>query len=354
MDDEKIIQTNDDTWLYRKAGIAIAGIGELTESQLLPAFAESRYTRPVGLISDDETKLIKTGAKYGIEKKSLYTYENFDNIINNTEIDGVYIVLPNSKHKEFATRAAKAGKHVLCEKPMAMSAKEAQEMIDICREEKRLLMVAYRIQYEPHNQLIKEWVQNNVFGKVKLIECLNAEYIDDASQWRFKKALAGGGVLMDLGIYCVNTIRYITGLEPLWVSANTYSSANDDRFKEVEETVLFQMGLPGGTLATCGTSYGIYGAQKYRCYTEKDAWFGVDPAFAYKDLKIEISTSLNGENFPLPVIKQENQFAAILDHFGYCILNNQVPNTPGEEGLRDHLVMEAIYRSATQQRVIYL
>jgi len=346
--------TTEDKHTKKQVGFAIVGVGELAEGQLLPAFKECQHATVVALVSDDEEKTKALAKEYGINEENIYNYENFDNIASNKEVEVVYIVLPNSLHKEFTIRAAQAGKHVLCEKPIAATTEDAQQMITACKNANRFLMVAYRVQYEPHHQLMKDWVRNNIFGKVKIIECFNGQYIDDASQWRFKKALAGGGSLMDLGIYCVNTTRYLTGLEPSWVSANLYSTPNDDRFKEVEETVLFQMGFPDGTLATCATSYGIFDTQRYRCFTGKDAWFGMDPAFPYKDLKIEISTASSGEKFPLPVIEHENQFTLLIDHMALAVFNNEPPDTPGEEGLQDLVIMNAIYRSAAEQRVIHL
>jgi predicted dehydrogenase len=236
---------------------------------------------------------------------------------------------------------------------MATSISDAEAMIDACKKADRKLMIAYRIQYEPHHQLMQEWMKNDVFGKVKIIECFNGEYVDDASQWRFKKSLAGGGVLMDLGIYCINTLRYLTGKEPLWVSANINSTPEDNRFKEVEETVLFQMAFDDDTVATCGTSYSL-NYQRYRCFTEDKNWFGMEPAFAYNDLKMEISLDNNGKKFPLPVIKESNQFVQVMDHMAECILKNREPKTPGEEGLKDQYVIDAIYESARQKKVVYL
>ena len=339
--------------VHKKIGFAILGLGELTETQLLPAFEKCKYAEPVALISDDNDKANELAKKYNIDRASVYSYENFDAIADNESIEVVYIVLPNSMHKDFTIRSAKAFKHVLCEKPMATSVSEAEEMINACRKADRKLMIAYRVQLEPHHKVIKEWIKQHVFGKVKAIECFNGEYVDDASQWRFKKSLAGGGVLMDLGIYCINTLRYLMDNEPVWVSANMYATPGDERFKEVEETILFQMAFDDGTVASCGASYSL-NYQRYRCFTQEKNWFGMDPAFAYNDLKIEISATNNGKEFPLPVVKESDQFVLVMDHMAECILRNKIPKTPGEEGLKDQFVMEAIYRSAKQKKVIYL
>lgn len=352
MQEENLI-TGKDNVIHKKIGFAILGLGELTETQLLPAFENCNYAELVALISDDNDKANELAKKYNIDKTNIYSYENFDAIAGNERIDVVYIVLPNSLHKDYTIRSAKALKHVLCEKPMATSVSEADEMINACRKADRKLMIAYRIQLEPHNEVIREWIKNNVFGKVKAIECFNGGYVDDASQWRFKKSLAGGGVLMDLGIYCVNTLRYLLGKEPVWVSANMYATPGDERFKEVEEIILFQMAFDDGIVASCGASYSL-NYQRYRCFTEEKIWFGMDPAFAYKDLKIEISATNDGKEFPLPVVKEKDQFVLVIDHMAECILKNKIPKTPGEEGLKDQLIIEAVYRSATQKKVVYL
>lgn len=329
----------------QQVGFAIIGIGELTESQLLPAFEHCPSAKVTALVSDDLDKVKPLAKKYGIEEDGLYTYDDFDRIAENKNVDVVYIVLPNSLHKEYTIRAAKAGKHVLCEKPMAASEEEARAMIDVCKAHNKKLMVAYRIQYEPHHKVIRQWVKDDVFGKVKIIEAFNSENIDDPTQWRFKKELAGGGVLMDLGIYCVNTIRFLKGAEPIWVSANTYSTPGDERFEEVEETMLFQMGFADGTVATCGSSYGVPNTQRYRCYTAGNAWFGMDPAFPYDGLKIEIS-EVDGKPFPVPDVIAENQFSLLINHMAECVLEDKEPDTPGEEGLKDHIVIKALYESA--------
>ncbi|CAN5130062.1 Gfo/Idh/MocA family oxidoreductase [soil metagenome] len=336
----------------KKAGYALIGVGELTETQLLPAFEHCKYSKPVALISDDKGKLKPLAAKYNIPESSIYSYDEFDAIANDPSIDAVYIVLPNSLHKEYTVKAALAGKHVLCEKPMASTVQEAQEMIDACKHANKKLMIAYRIQYEPHHLLMQNWVSNKIFGNVKIIESFNGQNIQDVKQWRFKKLLSGGGALMDLGIYSINTIRFLTGMEPEWVSANIQTNTADERFKEVEESVFFQMGFNDGTVAVCGTSLNVNDCQRYRCITETDAWFGMDPAFAYQDLKIEISTPGNEENFPVPIIEKTNQFANILDHMSSCILNDHEPKTPGEEGLKDLKIIEAIYQAAKEERVV--
>jgi len=337
----------------KRIGFALVGLGHLTLEQILPAFGSSMLAKPVALVSGDPAKARQVAQQYGIAEKNLYNYQNFDEIRNNPEIDAVYIVLPNSMHEEFTVRAAAAGKHVLCEKPMTTSVASAQRMIDACKKAGRKLMVAYRIQYEPHHRLLRKWTQEQRYGKVRAIEMFNAQHIGDPTQWRLKKALAGGGSLPDIGLYCLNTARFLLGEEPEWVSANIFSTPNDPRFKEVEETVLFQMGFPGGAIVNAGTSYGVHESRRYRCMADKGGWYGMDPAFPYKGLQIEVSEVRDGKEWKdKPVVEEKDQFALELDHMAQCIMDNKQPFTPGEEGLQDQKLMEAIYQSAREKRVV--
>jgi predicted dehydrogenase len=336
-------------------GYAIVGLGNLSLGQILPAFGASKYAKPVALVSGDADKAAKVAAQYGIGPRNIYDYENFDRIKNNPEIDAVYIVLPNSMHEEYVIRAAKAGKHVLCEKPMATSAKACQNMIDACKQAGKKLMVAYRIQYEPHNRLAMQWARERKFGKVKLIELHNSQNIGDPTQWRLKKTLAGGGSLPDIGLYCLNTARFILGEEPHTVNASQFSTPGDERFKEVEETMLWQMHFPGGAMVNASTSYGVHQGRRYRCYADKGGWFGLDPAFDYSRLQMEGSYAAGKSEIKLaPSIEEKQQFALELDHFAQCILENKQPYTPGEEGLQDQKIMEAIYESARTGKPVKL
>lgn len=269
----------------KQIGYALVGLGHLTLDQLLPAFAECKYSKPVALVSGDPAKAQKVAEQYGIRPQNIYSYQNYDTIKNNPDIDAVYIVLPNSMHEEFTVRGAAAGKHVLCEKPMTTSSESAQRMIDACKKAGMKLMVAYRIQYEPHNRQVMQWARDKKWGKVKVIELFNGQNQGDPGQWRQKKALAGGGSLPDIGLYCLNTARFILGEEPQWVSATIYSDPADPRFKEVEDTVLFSMGFPGGTMVNAGSSYSVHDTKRYRCMADKGGSFGLDPAFAYSGLK---------------------------------------------------------------------
>ena len=338
-----------------RIGYAVIGLGHLTLNQILPAITQCKKAKLVALVSGDAGKAANVAAQYGLNPKNIYNYQNYDTIKDNKDVQAVYIVLPNGMHEEFVIRSAKAGKHVLCEKPMATSSKEAQNMIDACKAASVKLMIAYRIQYEPKNKFVKEWVRSKEKGNTKLIEMVNTQNIGDPTQWRLNKKLAGGGSLPDIGLYCLNTARYLLGEEPVWVKATTYSTPNDPRFKEVEEVVLWQMGFPSGALANCSTSYGVHETRRYKCVTDKGASMGLNPAFPYKGLMIE-GEYAEGKNLfrHYPAIPDHDQFAPQMDHFAECITKNQTPFTPGEEGLQDHKIMEAIYQSAKEGKRIDL
>jgi predicted dehydrogenase len=339
----------------RRIGYAVVGLGHLALTDVMPSFSECKYSKPVALVSGDAKKATTVADQYGINPKNIYDYKTFDRIADNKEIDAVYIILPNGMHHEFTIRAAQAGKHVLCEKPMANSARECEAMIEACRKADRKLMVAYRIQYEPYNRIVMDWVRKKEYGKVKLVELFNGQNIGDPTQWRLKKSLAGGGALPDVGIYCLNTCRFLLGEEPEAVFGHVYSTPGDARFKEVEETVAFQLHFPSGIRASAMTTYGAHMCRRYRLLTDGGAWFGMEPAFAYKGLKVEMSQAKGKLEWKQsPSMFEKNQFALEIDHLSQSIMNNTTPYTPGEEGLQDQKIIEAIYRSASEGKLVTL
>jgi predicted dehydrogenase len=340
----------------KRIGYAIVGLGRLSLNQILPALSKCKHSKPTALVSGDAAKAKKVALQYGIAEKNIYNYSNFDDIKNNPDIEAVYIVLPNSMHEEFTVRAAKAGKHVLCEKPMATSSASATRMIDACKAAGRKLMIAYRVQYNPPHLLLQKWVRSSSHGKVRIINTFNGQNIGDPQQWRLKKALSGGGSLPDLGIYNLNTVRFLLGDEPESVLATTFTTAGDKRFTEVEETVMFQLFFPNGVITnnTCG--YGIHESRYYRCHADNGATFGANNAFSYGGLQLELSeVKDNMEYLSHPSAgHEEDQFQLEIDHFSECVRDNKTPYTPGEEGLQDMVIIEAIYESARTGKKVML
>lgn len=337
-----------------RVGIAIVGLGRLSLEEIMPALASSKRCRVTALVSGDPEKAKRVAAMYDVPQTSLYNYQTFDQLRDNPNVQAVYIVLPNALHREFTVRAAKAGKHVLCEKPMATSVADCQAMIDACKAANRLLMIAYRIQYEPLNRQVMAWVrEGSTLGKIKLIDMANCQNQsrENIHQWRHLKALAGGGALPDIGLYCLNTARFLLGEEPVEVCASQYSSEGDARFAEVEEAILWQMRFPSGVRVQCTSSYATFTSKRYRVLGEK-GWADMDPAFAYQGLQLKRSRiAADTDEFVAPGIEQittkvKNQFALEMDHFAECVVNGKQPWTPGEEGLQDQRIMEAIYESA--------
>ncbi len=337
----------------RRKFIAV-GLGRLALEEILPAFGESKKARVAALVSGDASKAQTVARQYGIAERSIYSYQTYDSIRDNPDVQVIYIVLPNSMHAEYTIRGAQAGKHILCEKPMATSVKDCEEMVAACRKADRKLMVAYRIQYEPYNRLVRKLVRAKTFGQVKLIDAVNTQRQGDPQQWRLKRALAGGGSLPDIGIYCLNTARFLTGEEPVEVIASIYTPAADPRFREVEDVVSWQMRFPSGIISNNLTSYDAHNSKRYRVHAT-EGWYGLDPAFSYNGLQMETARAEGEvERIERPRINAKNQFALELDHMAECVKENKQPYTPGEEGLQDQRLMEAIYEAARIGRPVKL
>ncbi len=334
----------------KKLGWAIVGLGSLSIHQILPAFAQCEKSKVVALVSGHPDKANKLALRYGVNPKNIYNYQNYDSIKDNPEVDIIYIVLPNGMHCEYTVRGLQAGKHVLTEKPMANTPAECQHMIDAGRKANRKLMVAYRCRYEPYNQEAIRVARSNELGKTKVMLADAGFTIGDPNQWRLKKDLAGGGSLMDIGIYALQAARYLSGEEPTQVNAMMYSTPGDPRFKEVEEAINFQLRFPSGILANCTSSYGYAWQSHYRV-VKSEGWLEMDPATAYSGLRMRVHYGNTIEEKDLPVV---DHFAAEMEHMSSCVMENKEPLTPGEEGLRDLTIMKAIYQAANTGTTVKL
>jgi len=338
----------------RKLGFAIVGLGKFATQQMMPAFKDCKHAKITALVSGSPDKARKLAAEYSVDVKNIYSYDNFDSIKDNPAVDVVYIVLPPSMHLEYTLRAAKAGKHVLTEKPMATSVEDCQKMIDACKKAGKKLMVAYRAQFEPFNLDAIARIKKGELGKLRQITADHGRIVkpteEPAEAWRVVKKLAGGGSLMDIGIYSLNATRYLTGEEPTEVTAQEFSDKSDPRFKEVEDTIHFTLRFPSGVLASCTSSYSIQEVKRYRVFGDK-AYLDLDPATDYYEHNMTIGTK---EGDMKPSIKEGNQFAAELDHMAECVLENKTPKTPGEEGLKDIRIIMAIYEAARTGKKVKL
>jgi predicted dehydrogenase len=337
-----------------RIGYAVVGLGRLTVGRLLPALAKCKYSRLGALVSGDRAKARKLAQQYGLSDQSIYDYRNFDRIADNPDVQVVYIVLPNSMHAEFTIRAARAGKHVLCEKPMANSVAECLQMIEACRQAQRKLMIAYRSQYEPLARSLLKMARGNRLGQLREFISANSQNMGEPGQWRLKKALAGGGPLPDVGIYCINAARFLSGEEPVEVLGSVRNNPADPRFKEVEESVQFTLRFPSGFSATCSSGYNSHKSQFLRLQGTL-GWAELDPGYAYEGNRLRYGLLENGrEVIHEPSIAASDQFMLEIDHMSQCVRQDREPHTPGEEGLQDQRIIEAIYASAQAGRAVRL
>jgi predicted dehydrogenase len=324
----------------RSFGYAVVGIGALAQSDILPAFASTKRARLTGLVSGDAKKAGQYAKKYGVPESGIYTYDTFDRIVDNPDIDAVYIVLPNNLHAEYTVRAAKAGKHVLVEKPMANTVKECETMIAAMKDAKKLLSVAYRLRYEPYTQEMIRMVRERVLGAPRAILTEAGFNIGNPEQWRLSKTAAGGGSMMDIGIYALNAARYLSGEEPTEITAFESTDRSDPRFQDVENTVTWQMRFPSGLLASCVSSYGT-SLNRFRVHAEKGS-FEMEPAYSRKDLHMRVikGGKIEPKDFP-PV----DHFAAMMDDLADCAATGKAVLTDGQDGLNDIRIIHAIYES---------
>lgn len=330
----------------KKIGFALCGLGSLSTYQIAPALQQTRYCRLAGIITGTPAKAERWKAQYNIPDHCIYNYDTMTQLADNPDIDVVYVVTPNALHAESTIKAAKAGKHVLTEKPMEVSVERCQQMIDACREANRFLAVGYRLHFEPNNLECVRLAREKVFGDLKCIEAAFGFSIGDPTQWRLNHALAGGGPLMDVGIYALQAMRYLTGEEPVEVSAFT-TVTDPVKFHDVEESVTWQLKFPSGVVTSGEATYRFNGLDRFKAYAGR-GWFGLEPAYNYHGIS---GTRSDGQPIQLPDL---DQFAAEMDDFAQCILNNQPTRVPGEEGLRDVKIMMAIYEAARTGKTVRL
>ncbi|AZS20847.1 gfo/Idh/MocA family oxidoreductase [Caulobacter sp. FWC26] len=335
----------------RKLGYAILGLGYYATRIIMPRFAECEHSRLAALVSGTPEKLKTYGEQYGVPETHRYSYETFDRIIDNPDVDIVYVITPNSLHRPFTERAARAGKHVMCEKPMANTVADCEAMIAACNKAGRQLMIGYRSRFQAHNIEAIKLVRDGALGKVRTVVADHGFTIGDPKQWRLNRALAGGGSLMDIGIYSLNAARYLTGEEPVAVNAMESTDRSDPRFREVEDIINFQLLFPSGATANGVSAYSV-NCNRYRVSGPK-GWVEIDPATSYQGQAMR--AQLGAPPAPLePARQSKNQFSAQLDHLSECILTGREPIVGGEEGLKDLRVIEAIYRAAREGRTVKL
>lgn len=318
--------------------VAIMGLGSYA-TRVAKAMLDSKNAKLVGLISGTPSKIKDWQATYNIPDKNCYNYENFDAIKDNPDIDAVYIITPNALHHPQTLRVAAAGKHVICEKPMAINAKEGREMVEACDKAGVKLLVGYRMHFEPNTLEIIRLRENGAFGDIKFFQGLSGFRIGDPTQWRLNKELAGGGAMMDIGIYSINGARYMVGEEPEWVTAQE-TKTDPVKFKEgVDETITFQFGFPSGVISSCLSTYSTSNLDKFFLNGTK-GFAEMQPSTGYGPIK---AWTNNGPlNFP-HVAHQTIQ----MDKMAGIILDGETAKVPvdGREGLKDLIIIDAIYKA---------
>jgi predicted dehydrogenase len=325
--------------------LAIMGLGSYA-NRVAEAMQACKMVKLTGVISGTPAKIKTWQEKYNIPDANCYNYSNFDEIKNNPEIDAVYVITPNAMHHSQVIRVAKAGKHAICEKPMALNAKEGVEMIDACRLANVKLLVGYRMHFEPKTLEIIRMRNDGGLGKILFFQGLCGFKIGDPNQWRLNKQLAGGGSLMDIGIYAINGARYMVGEDPIWVTAQE-TKTDPVKFKDgVDETIQFQFGFPSGAVASCLSTYSMNNLDRFFLNGEK-GFAELQPSTGYGPIK---GRTNKGELTQPHINHQTIQ----MEEMAGIILQGKQPIVPvnGEEALKDLKIIDAIYLAAkTGQKV---
>jgi predicted dehydrogenase len=322
---------------------AVVGLGHIAQVAVLPAFAHAaRNSRLTALVSDDARKRKIVAKKYRVEQT--YSYGQYDACLE--DVDAVYIALPNSMHAEYTIRAARAGVHVLCEKPMAVTVDECQKMIDACRKYRVKLMIAYRLHFEEINLAVIDLVRKGRIGTPKFFNSSFAMTVG-GDNIRTEKEL-GGGTLYDIGVYCINAARHVFRAEPKEVMAISVNSGSP-KLKEIDESTAALLRFDGEKVAAFVTSFNAADVGSYRVVGTKGQ-VHVDPAYEYAEgLQYELTI---GEKTTRKKIGKRDQFAPELLYFSDCIRRNRTPEPSGEEGLQDVRIVQALYESAATGKAV--
>jgi glucose-fructose oxidoreductase len=333
----------------KKLGFAFVGLGNFAVNELLPKIGKCQYCKLAGLVSGHPDKAKTIAVKYGLDPKFIFNYDNFDSIKDNPDIDVVYVVLPNGMHAEYTVRAFAAGKHVMCEKPMANTTAECRQMIDAATAAGKKLQIGYRMHWDAATLACIAALRNNEIGPVQIIDAATGFTIGDPTQWRLNRKLAGGGCMMDIGIYSLSAARYLTGEEPTEVFAHTVQDTNDIRFKEVEQHCDFQLKFPSGALASCLSSYDA-NLNRYVIYGPRGQ-FVLEPGQAYTGVKFIRD---RGRGLQPVDVAPVDQFVGEMDGFATALAGLTPFKATAEEGLQDMRIIEAIYQSAQSGAAVKL
>jgi len=332
----------------KPVGYAVVGLGSIAEVAVLPAFRNSKHSKLVAVVSHDGKRAKQLGTKFGV--KACYAYEDYDRCLGRPDLEAVFIASVNDAHAEQTIRAACAGKHVLCEKPMANTLEDCRRMVEACRANRVRLMIAYRKYFEPGSVALKKLIVTGKLGRLRHIFSTYTEIVDPikARNWQLNQKLAGGGSLMDIGIYCVNTMRWLAGSNPIDASAHSWTD-DPKRFGEVEDSIAFRLTHPEGLVCQGTSSYSAQAASFVQVHGDK-GWAALNPAFAFEEER-RLFGKIQGRYFE-HTFKVIDEFALELDDFARCVRRKRDPEPDGMEGLRDIATVQAIYRSAREGRTV--
>lgn len=330
----------------RKVRYAVVGLGYISQIAVLPAFAHARENSEVtALVSGDQQKLKKLSRKYNVRRT--YSYEQYSDCLSSGEVDAVYVALPNSMHRAYSEAASEAGKHVLCEKPMAFDESECDAMIASAKNARVKLMVAYRLHFEQGNLYAVETIRSGKIGEPRIFSSVFSQQVRNGNS-RLGEDL-GGGPLYDMGVYCINAARYLFRVEPEEVFGWSLKNPTDERFREVPEMTSALLRFPDNRIASFTSSFGATDRSAFEVVGTKGV-LKMDPAYEMaSDLKAELN--IDGRT-TTKVFKKRDQFAPELIYFSDCVLSNREPKPSGEEGLADVRVMNALLESAKSNRPV--
>ena len=321
----------------KKLGVALLGLGKYATGQLAPALQVTKSCYLAGVVSGHPEKAAQWAKQYNLKDANVYNYENFDRIADNPDIDIVYVVTPPALHPEYVIRAAKAGKHVISEKPMATSVADCDAMIAACQQAKVKLSIGYRLHFDPYLKELMRLQKEKDFGDFMKMTG-DRGFVFGNRAWRIDKKLGGGGPMMDLGIYIVQAACMATGLTPVSVTAHEDPKERPELFNEVEETIHFHLEFPNGAVCDAVTSYN-HSNDTFRAEGAK-GWYDFQAhAFSYK-----VGTVVSSKG---PVhFEAPNQQAAHMDDFVDCIRTGRESEANGEMGRRDMRIITAVYEAA--------
>jgi predicted dehydrogenase len=334
----------------KKVGFAVVGLGNIAQGSVLPAFSRTKNAKLVALISRDKKKASHLARKF--HAGASYGSEECAEFFASPAISAVYVATPPGVHADFACRAAEAGKHVLCEKPLAARVAQSAQIVEACRRNGVLLMTAYRKYFEPSCVYLKQLIQDGELGRIDTIHTTFSELHTPgvSPSWLLDARLAGGGPLMDLGVYCVNTTRWLVGEDPVEVSAESWKH-DAVKFRDVEEGISFRMRFPSGLVVHGSSTYGAV-LSSFIFVQGTKGWVSLAQAFPF-DVERRLTGKIGGRRLDR-TFKVIDEFAPQIDVFASAIKGKRAVVPDGVQGHRDVIILDAIYESANKGQPVVI